>query len=174
MPASQLENNLQAACGDIVQAVQALKESTLQPTEAIRELLVDLQASLDECRAYCLRSGMICPFNRARLQVTDVLNLLFPLSPCRPNGADSLPKTINVSGRALTLEYAQLGQLRVPRLFNGLWQMSSPAWGSASSERQDSALVEAVEHGLVATDMADHYVRSFYLHFGLRLTMWTG
>lgn len=35
--------------------------------------------------------------------------------------------------------------------------MSSPAWGTASSEKVDSALVELIEAGLVASDMADHY-----------------
>ena len=56
------------------------------------------------------------------------------------------------------LETWNLGPFTVPRLFNGLWQLSSPAWGSGSAEKQDSDLVRLVEAGLVATDMADHYV----------------
>ncbi len=62
------------------------------------------------------------------------------------------------SSVAAKLEYFQLGPAKVPRLFNGLWQMSSPAWGSASSTKQNAALCELVRRGLVATDMADHYV----------------
>ncbi|KAH8822710.1 aldo-keto reductase [Flagelloscypha sp. PMI_526] len=159
-PASSFERKLDHACGDIVQAVQALKESAPQPTEQLQELLLDLQSSIEECRAYCLRSGMVCPFNRARFQVADALNFLFPQIPSQPEGVECLP-LVHVRPTppsiSSSVEYVQLGAIRVPRLFNGLWQMSSPAWGSASSDRQDSALAEAVEHGLVATDMADHY-----------------
>lgn len=36
----------------------------------------------------------------------------------------------------------------MPRVFNGLWQLSSPAWGSASAESQEAALAELVELGL--------------------------
>lgn len=46
----------------------------------------------------------------------------------------------------------------MPRLFNGLWQLSSPAWGSGSADSQDAALAGFVEEGLIAADMADHYV----------------
>ncbi|KAF3764080.1 oxidoreductase [Cryphonectria parasitica EP155] len=45
----------------------------------------------------------------------------------------------------------------MPRLFNGLWQLSSPAWGSATTQKQEKALAHLVENGLTAADMADHY-----------------
>lgn len=36
----------------------------------------------------------------------------------------------------LNIEQVKLGKLSVPRLFNGLWQMSSAtAWGSAGPEK---------------------------------------
>lgn len=41
--------------------------------------------------------------------------------------------------------------------------MSSPAWGTASSEKVDSALLDLIQAGLVASDMADHYVRQLAL-----------
>ncbi|THU94715.1 Aldo/keto reductase, partial [Dendrothele bispora CBS 962.96] len=44
-----------------------------------------------------------------------------------------------------------------PKLLNGLWQMSSSAWGSASHLEQRTAFVKLIESGLVAADMADHY-----------------
>lgn len=54
-----------------------------------------------------------------------------------------------------------MGPFEMPRLFNGLWQISSPAWGSGSAEAQEAALTQlVVEAGLSAADMADHYVRS--------------
>ncbi|KAK1235428.1 hypothetical protein PQX77_001355 [Marasmius sp. AFHP31] len=87
-----LDTSLRAACGDIVQAVQALKEShTPLTTQAVK------------------------------------------------------------------LEYYSLGKVKIPRLVNGLWQLSSPAWGSASLEKQNEALSHLVRAGLVAADMADHY-----------------
>ncbi|THU97555.1 Aldo/keto reductase [Dendrothele bispora CBS 962.96] len=66
------------------------------------------------------------------------------------------------------LEYFYLGSIKVPRLFNGLWQMSSPAWGSASSLKQELALTQLVRNGLIATDMADHYGDAELVYGGFR------
>ncbi|KAI4519532.1 Aldo/keto reductase, partial [Schizophyllum commune Loenen D] len=65
-------------------------------------------------------------------------------------------------------EQFKLGPHTAPRLFNGLWQMSSPAWGSASSAKQDIALTELVRCGLVGTDMADHYGDAELIYGGFR------
>lgn len=62
-------------------------------------------------------------------------------------------------GRLFVEETIQLGPFHVPRLFNGFWQLSSPAWGSASAAKQNEAFVELVKGGLNAFDMGDHYVR---------------
>ncbi|KAI7412573.1 hypothetical protein KC336_g11662 [Hortaea werneckii] len=51
----------------------------------------------------------------------------------------------------------KLGPINAPRLLNGLWQLSSPAWGSSTSEHQEQALAQLVEAGLTMADMADHY-----------------
>ncbi|KAL1680306.1 NADP-dependent oxidoreductase domain-containing protein [Schizophyllum commune] len=66
------------------------------------------------------------------------------------------------------IEQFKLGPHTAPRLFNGLWQMSSPAWGSASSAKQDIALTELVRCGLVGTDMADHYGDAELIYGGFR------
>ncbi|KAF9066609.1 NADP-dependent oxidoreductase domain-containing protein [Rhodocollybia butyracea] len=55
------------------------------------------------------------------------------------------------------VECTSLGTMVIPRLFNGLWQLSSPAWGSAAPSRAYTALGQLVGVGLSATDMADHY-----------------
>ncbi|OTA88259.1 hypothetical protein M434DRAFT_23710 [Hypoxylon sp. CO27-5] len=55
------------------------------------------------------------------------------------------------------VETFRLGLFDVPRLFNGLWQLSSPSWGSGTAEAQERALAHMVECGLTAADMADHY-----------------
>ncbi|KAF9020565.1 aldo/keto reductase [Hymenopellis radicata] len=153
------ELTLDKACGDIVQAVQALKELRPRPTCELETLLLQLRAALTGCQAYCCSKPLTYPFTRALLQVNDVLLLFFPLTKLDQTSVTSDPRIdISVdSAVSRRLEHVQLGPLRIPRLFNGLWQMSSPAWGSASSHKQVAALGDLVRFGLLATDMADHY-----------------
>ncbi|KAI1476198.1 Aldo/keto reductase [Daldinia eschscholtzii] len=70
------------------------------------------------------------------------------------------------------METFQLGAFDIPRLFNGLWQLSSPSWGSGTAQSQEAALLRAVEYGLTATDMADHYgdAELVYGEFRAKLT----
>lgn len=56
-----------------------------------------------------------------------------------------------------TLESFPLGPFRVPRLWNGLWQLSSNAWGSAPIVKVRAQMSQYVEQGYTAFDMADHY-----------------
>ncbi|PGG98385.1 hypothetical protein AJ79_08893 [Helicocarpus griseus UAMH5409] len=59
---------------------------------------------------------------------------------------------------ASSIEHFQLGQSLVPRLFAGLWQLSSPAWGSASKSKMLGQFQKHVDAGFTAfADMADHY-----------------
>lgn len=55
------------------------------------------------------------------------------------------------------LETFQLGPFTLPRLFNGLWQLSSNAWGSAPSHKIRSEMTTYAQQGYIAFDMADHY-----------------
>ncbi|KAK0477697.1 aldo-keto reductase [Armillaria luteobubalina] len=154
-----LELTLEKACGDIVQAVQALKESRPEPTLDLENLLRRLRSALTACQSYCYSNNLSYPFTRSSLQLEDVLAFSTPSSTSKHLNSAIDPR-IDVSvdsSVAAKLEYFQIGPAKVPRLFNGLWQMSSPAWGSASSTKQNAALCELVRRGLVATDMADHY-----------------
>jgi aryl-alcohol dehydrogenase-like predicted oxidoreductase len=47
--------------------------------------------------------------------------------------------------------------IQLPRLFSGLWQLSSPAWGIAPRSKIMQQFSKHVESGLTAFDMADHY-----------------
>ncbi|KAF9265955.1 aldo/keto reductase [Marasmius fiardii PR-910] len=173
-----LDLSFQDACGDIVQAVQALKESQPNLTNEHYSSLVQLQVALDGCEAYCASSTppLPYPFRRAQRQVEDLLSLKFPgrqgaidsansgislsLRPSRNNIGPNhlkLPTVTIDSVQFEKLEFSNLGTVNIPRLINGLWQLSSPAWGSASSEKQNEALSHLVKAGLVAADMADHY-----------------
>ncbi|KAI0146473.1 NADP-dependent oxidoreductase domain-containing protein [Pestalotiopsis sp. NC0098] len=100
----------------------------------------------------------VFPFARSARQVKDVFGLLFPESSHLASLSQSTGSPISVDlSKQGSVEKFALGPHQVPRLFNGLWQLSSPAWGSGTAEKQDAALTNLVECGLVAADMADHY-----------------
>ncbi|PFH48802.1 hypothetical protein AMATHDRAFT_76544 [Amanita thiersii Skay4041] len=52
-------------------------------------------------------------------------------------------------------ESFQLGPFLVPRIWTGLWQLSSNAWGSASNSKVRAAMTRYTELGFTA--FADHY-----------------
>lgn len=167
---SELEATLTRVCADVVQAVQALKETHPPRSEELRNTLLNLQRVLISCQTYSEGNNLPCPFARARLQIDDALCWFFPDTTYIrqvPNVIHSQPlEWSNLStdtANLISIEHTSLGFLEIPRLFNGLWQLSSPAWGSAPSWKQNAALEQLVKAGLLATDMADHYVRKFNL-----------
>lgn len=144
-----------------MQAVQALKESKPAPSPELLALLQALLASFTGCAAYTSihdASGLKYPFTRAERQVRDVVGSLYPEVELPPSASHEDAISINLSGRTVEIETFQVGPYQMPRLFSGLWQLSSPAWGSGSAESQGKALAGLVEAGLSAADMADHYV----------------
>ncbi|KAH9841238.1 Aldo keto reductase [Teratosphaeria destructans] len=155
-PGSELARTVAAFGGDAVQAVQALKETKPAATPALRS---ELQRLLDAFSAYrktCDGSDE-SPFPLARPErtVKDAFEQFFPSQTMSStSGTDMI--SIEPPKHSLVDKFP-LGRDQVPRLFNGLWQLSSPAWGSASASEQDAALVQLVEAGLTAADMADHY-----------------
>lgn len=153
----ELDKIFDTFSGDIVQAVQALKESKPTTTTELLDLLQALLTSLNGCATYCAESALKYPFARAERQVRDVVGFLYPAVTLPPS-ASHKPISIDLSKRHVDIETFRAGPYSMPRLFNGLWQLSSPAWGSGSAESQDAALTGLVEDGLSAADMADHYV----------------
>ncbi|KAI1806281.1 aldo/keto reductase [Daldinia bambusicola] len=146
--------------GDIVQAVQALKESSPELNPKLSGSINSLLANLGNCRWYCedLHPPLPFPFARAMRQVKDVLAILFPEHTGTVNTTKEAKLAVsNKTAERNVMEKVWLGSFPAPRLFNGLWQVSSPSWGSGSAQSQEAALLHAVEHGLNATDMADHY-----------------
>ncbi|KAH6646278.1 aldo/keto reductase [Truncatella angustata] len=158
---SDLEAVLEKFGGDVVQAVQALKESKPEPTEALEDQLLKLWTALKDCQTYCENTKpepLIYPLTRAERQVKDVIGFLFPNGTSLSLLIDTLSSQILVDlSKQGDTEMFALGPYQVPRLFNGLWQLSSPAWGSGTAEKQAAALKHLVEYGLTSTDMADHY-----------------
>ncbi|WWD16945.1 hypothetical protein CI109_101377 [Kwoniella shandongensis] len=163
-PQSDLERTLETSASDIIQAIQALKESKSRP-EGLEGSLLELLQSLDGCNRYCVEHNLSQPYTRAQTQVADALSLLYPSAHINgyaqpPRQTDQFPVDFSAESISTGDQVERIllgGKLSVPRMFNGLWQMSSPAWGSASASKMDEALLGLVRHGLVATDMADHY-----------------
>lgn len=148
----ELDRVLDQVSGDIVQAVQALKESRPEATPALFDQLQGLLTSFEVISSYCYSASprvLGYPFTRAERQVRDVVSLLYPEAAASPPPSQAA-KIISISAakRSADIETFQLGPHRVPRVFNGLWQLASPAWGSASAESQEAALAELVELGL--------------------------
>ncbi|KAK0391648.1 hypothetical protein NLU13_1147 [Sarocladium strictum] len=159
-PGSELEGVLETFSGDIVQSMQALKESGLPADDHLKQQLQALAKTLVDCKRHCLDKKpepLTFPLRRALRQVYDVYSFFFP-SASALDAVDDADARIEINPTSSShVETVKLGQLQFPRLLNGFWQLSSPAWGSASAESQDEALKALVEAGLTAADMADHY-----------------
>ncbi|KAI2468174.1 aldo/keto reductase [Annulohypoxylon bovei var. microspora] len=155
---SALAQTLQALDGDIVQAAQALKEPRPSPTPDLLAALSNLRAAVDGCRGYCGDAALAFPLARARRQLRDVAAILFPGRAEAAGDEAGLGLAVSVdAAAAAAVQTFRLGPFRAPRLFAGLWQVSSPAWGAAGGAAQERALAHAVARGLTAADMADHY-----------------
>lgn len=151
-PGDELDRVLDQVSGDVVQAVQALKESKPDTTPALLGGLQGLLASFEDVSSYCSNTAseaLRYPFTRAERQVRDVISFLFPgAAASLASSQAARPISLSATKRHASIETFQLGPHRMPRVFNGLWQLSSPAWGSASAASQETALTELIELGL--------------------------
>lgn len=142
---------------DIVQAMTAVQKSlfvatgTRSMTEDEKSLLQSFSRSLAECGIAADKAQEHHPFSRGCAATADVLG-----SP--------LEKQHLVTKRIGTIPYPPetketfvLGRRRLPRIFSGLWQMSSPAWGTAPIPKIVDQISKHVQEGFTAFDMADHY-----------------
>ncbi|KIK94334.1 hypothetical protein PAXRUDRAFT_828110 [Paxillus rubicundulus Ve08.2h10] len=64
-----------------------------------------------------------------------------------------------------------LGPHVVPRIWVGLWQLSSSAWGTASTTKIHDGMAKHAKLGYDAFDMADHYGAAESLFGGFRKTL---
>lgn len=135
---------------DIVQAVQSSKESGFAEAPSIGILLHALQSARD-------KAGSAFPLQRGLLAVETLTGTT--------SRAERPGPVANVHVPVTQLPTVTLGPLECPRLFLGLWQLSSPNWGSASEANIHAALSESALRGFTAFDMADHYGTSEPLIF---------
>ncbi|GAM36795.1 hypothetical protein TCE0_018f06170 [Talaromyces pinophilus] len=156
-------NLIASTDGDIVQAVTAIQKA-LAVSTGTRELSDDemallgtLYESLTTSRTCFDSSECDFPFQRGLVAVSSLLGRTVPTSAAKSTKGT---KTVNDALLLAPLETKdtfQLGETKLPRIFCGLWQLSSPAWGSAPATKIMTGFARYVQRGLRAFDMADHY-----------------
>ncbi|KAG9228455.1 aldo/keto reductase-like protein [Amylocarpus encephaloides] len=155
-----LVQSLATIDGDLVQAVTAVQKQLHTTTGA--RLLTDqevnviheLENVLDDCEDQAKVELVEFPFERGKDSVATLLGrpkreeLQSQVATKMPNGF--------ISSR-VQLESMTLGNAELPRMLMGLWQFSSPAWGTASRAKINLHFRKHVDAGFIAYDMADHY-----------------
>ncbi|CAI6063461.1 unnamed protein product [Clonostachys chloroleuca] len=146
---------------DIVQAMTAVQKSLCVATgtralaDDERELLQRFEQGLTECAIAAKRRGTSPPFFRGARATAGLLG--------RPEIPGAEPQEIILNSMDLVQPPARaketclLGRRTIPRIFSGLWQMSSPAWGTAPTSKIVGQISRHVQSGFTAFDMADHY-----------------
>ncbi|KAI1875040.1 uncharacterized protein JN550_002469 [Neoarthrinium moseri] len=156
---SDVSDFLASVDGDIVQSVTAIQK-TLFVSSGMRELSVhekvlveELHQSLMDCCKQAVERGLDCPYGRALSATSSLLGL----SQLEDTELHSTLAAMYVKQPVQTSDTFEMGGKRLPRIFSGLWQLSSPAWGSASAPKIFAQFAKHVESGFSAFDMADHY-----------------
>lgn len=146
--------------GDVVQAVTALQKALLSSsgirvmTEDELKVVTELKESLNACRESANLQKHDFYFERGLFTLEKLIGTSDDVSDSQICPVvESIPF---ISSPSL-LEKVKLGSSEVPRMFMGLWQFSSPAWGSASKSKINQDFRKHVDAGLIAYDMADHY-----------------
>lgn len=146
--------------GDLIQATTAMEkelvtaEGSRTLSEYEKHFVQGLISSLQSCRIAFVHAGKAFPFARglAALKALDAED--------EAHHAEELGKIVLTPfayGDPSKLETFKIGQRVVPRLFGGLWQLSSPAWGTAPQSKIVEHFTNYVNWGFTAYDMADHY-----------------
>ena len=159
---AELENLITSVDGDIVQALTAVQKALNQPsgrrefTQDEHEKLDELFRSLNTCRGdwrsrrqeflFERSLGVVAGFLAKQVEAVEEDNS----SPAALKNGDGVDISTEI-------ERFEIGNKTLPRLFSGLWQLSSPSWGVAPKSRIFSQFWKFVGQGFTAYDMADHY-----------------
>jgi hypothetical protein len=147
----RVKEEIGAVDGDIVQAVTSVQKELLArgETRAMEESELDVLLNLREKLRSCqdrMKGGELS-FERA---IQSVEMLLKSLSGEGDIVQSSHPPSTGFNSTVSRLESFKLGDAEVPRIFCGLWQFSSPAWGSASKEKIHAHFRKHIDAGLIA------------------------
>lgn len=154
---SELNTFMSSLDGDIVQTVTAVQKTLLSDsgsrafTSEERTTLTELHEAIRTMRNVGVKDF---PFQRSLTALNGLLNIAESSS----GQVNSKPKpSFTIPHLPAYIETFKLNDHRLPRLFSGLWQLSSPSWGVASSTQIESHFRSHVSQGFAAYDMADHY-----------------
>jgi len=146
----KLINSLAAIDGDIVQAVTAVQKE-LQTGSGSRPMTTSEQEVIKSLRDFLTSWSTLhqdvelkFAFARGFTRLTEFEG--HGTAPIQNRQiAIQSPRT-----RSRISETVRLGSLEVPRMFCGLWQFSSPAWGTASRAKIDRHFRKHVDAGFTA------------------------
>ncbi|KAJ4376335.1 hypothetical protein N0V83_001618 [Neocucurbitaria cava] len=158
----ELIHALSTVDGDIIQALTAVQKSLLTPTgtrplshyekPVVQALLDSIVHFYESCNA----AALDFLFERSLASLTPAsLGLDIPdqsaLLGCGRLSMSTIPPLPS------SIETFKIGGETLPRLFSGLWQLSSPSWGTASTLKIRQQFSAYAARGFTAYDMADHY-----------------
>lgn len=147
--------------GDVVQSITAVQKllltsSGMRPMNTEdSKAIATLREVLHACRSIAIARGQDFPFDRGLCSLEKLIEGTG--SETQRLQKNEIRRTNGFQSSKSALESFQLGPAEVPRMFMGLWQFSSPAWGTASRSKIDRHFRKHVDSGLIAYDMADHY-----------------
>ncbi|KAF7558429.1 hypothetical protein G7046_g5726 [Stylonectria norvegica] len=164
--ADELLNFLASVDGDIVQTMTAVQKTLFVDTgirtlaDSERGLLVRFSQILSEREFAAQNEDREYSFSRGLAATRSILGTPQPHILGITNGSST--KSLNsIASRKIPPPEAKetflLGSRKIPRIFSGLWQMSSPAWGTAPTSKIVDQISKHVQGGFTAFDMADHY-----------------
>jgi hypothetical protein len=153
----EIHEILAAIDGDMVQVATAVEKLMLSSAPGINdslEMASKLHRTLRDLQAPTNDLGIAFPYSRGLGAMAGLLGE--KTSTCASQMAgNSLP--IAERSTQEPKETFELAGRRLPRIFSGLWQLSSPAWGSAPASEIFNQFSLHVSSGFTAFDMADHY-----------------
>ena len=155
-----LERSLAALDGDIVQALTAVQKR-LFSKQGSRSLDTDEEALLGKLLKVLSQVQQIAVAVRRPSYFERSIPVLHKMLGEPTMESKS---TLSQSGHHIVeiqtstpVETFSLKAFELPRIFSGLWQLSSPSWGSASQSQIITQFMEYISNGFTAFDMADHY-----------------
>ena len=168
-----LDREIAFVDGAIVQTLTAVQK-TLFVATGVRRLSAEerpplnaLFQSLQNCKLNWQKAGQPFPLERGLEATADMFD------PFVSSQSLSNTTPIHKKDPVTITESFTLDGIVLPRVFTGLWQLSSPAWGTASRSKIMEQFSTYVQNGFTAFDMADHYgdaeiifVRKTYLFSG--------
>ncbi|KAL5612978.1 hypothetical protein BROUX41_003944 [Berkeleyomyces rouxiae] len=148
--------------GDVVQAITAVQKTlstpngtrpfSIEETKDLKQLFAALTLAKQNWAVkkeeFVLERGLVLVSKLLDTEVTD-----------EASGASVIsPASVPISGSSQSaIETFSMGDKVLPRLFSGLWQLSSPSWGVASKAKIMAQFEYYANLGFTAFDMADHY-----------------